>query len=187
MRVRTAYAYSPLGDMTKAGTDSTTLEYTGRENDGATGLYYYRARYYSPALGRFISEDPIGMHGGLNLYGYAQENPMRFADPLGHGPWDKLYGLPREFWQWFHRLDRGKVMEELKDPATRQVPKDDAMEYYEEWLQKNPDERGSVDLDLIDWLFPWWLTPSSIGVAPCERDGTCSMQVQPKLPKICPH
>ena len=93
MRVRTAYAYSPLGDMTKAGTDSTTLEYTGRENDGATGLYYYRARYYSPALGRFISEDPSQFQGGANFYAYAGGSPTNFTDARGLA-WD-LPSLPQ--------------------------------------------------------------------------------------------
>ena len=67
-----SYAYSPYGDTVKTGTDATPLEYTGRENDGTTGLYYYRARYYSPALGRFVSEDPIGLKGGLNRYAYVR-------------------------------------------------------------------------------------------------------------------
>jgi len=45
--------------------------FTGREYDSETGLYFYRARYYDPAIGRFISEDPIGFQGGdLNLYAY---------------------------------------------------------------------------------------------------------------------
>lgn len=77
------YGYSPYGETVKSGTDSTPLEYTGRENDGATGLYYYRARYYSPALGRFISEDPTGISAGTNFYAYANGNPVSLVDSLG--------------------------------------------------------------------------------------------------------
>ena len=45
---------------------------------------YYRARYYNPTTGRFLSEDPIGFAGsGMNLYAYASENPLRFNDPWG--------------------------------------------------------------------------------------------------------
>jgi RHS repeat-associated protein len=77
------YFYSPSGDSASTGTPSTALQYTGRENDGATGLYYYRARYYSPQLGRFISEDPIGLRGGTNYYGYAGGNPIGNRDPDG--------------------------------------------------------------------------------------------------------
>lgn len=77
------YAYSPYGEATTLGPDEgNALQYTGRENDG-TGLYYYRARYYDPMLKRWLSEDPIGMDGGLNLYAYVGGNPISRTDPLG--------------------------------------------------------------------------------------------------------
>jgi len=59
------------------------LQYTGRESDAETGIYYYRARYYDPATGRFISEDPTGFGGGLNFFQYARNNATLFNDPLG--------------------------------------------------------------------------------------------------------
>ncbi len=62
--ITTQFGYDPYGNTTSNGGASANLfQYTGRENDG-NGLYSYRARYYSPAFGRFISEDPIGF-GGL--------------------------------------------------------------------------------------------------------------------------
>ena len=57
--------------------------YTGREWDPETGLYYYRARYYDPKIGRFLSEDPIGFDGGVNFHAYVSNNPVNFVDPLG--------------------------------------------------------------------------------------------------------
>ena len=58
--VSTEYTYEPFGATTASGAASpNAFQFTGRENDG-TGLYYYRARYYSPTWQRFISEDPIG-------------------------------------------------------------------------------------------------------------------------------
>jgi RHS repeat-associated protein len=57
--------------------------YTSREYDEETGLYYYRARYYDAKTGRFISEDPIGFAGGINLYSYVGNNPVNFVDPIG--------------------------------------------------------------------------------------------------------
>ncbi len=58
--------------------------YTGRELDAESGLYFYRARYYDPAAGRFLSQDPIGIRGGdVNAYRYALGNPVNFRDPLG--------------------------------------------------------------------------------------------------------
>ena len=58
--------------LDSAGTAPLTVRYrwTGRELDQETGLYYFRARYYDPAVQRFIQEDPIGYAGGLNLYGF---------------------------------------------------------------------------------------------------------------------
>lgn len=78
-----SYSYDPYGATSQAGNSTTPFEYTGRENDGATALYYYRARYYSPALGRFISEDPAGLLGGLNPYAYVGDDPISHVDPLG--------------------------------------------------------------------------------------------------------
>ena len=58
--------------------------FTGRELDVETGLYYYRARYYDPASGRFISQDPIGFTAGdANLYTYVGNGPTNFVDPGG--------------------------------------------------------------------------------------------------------
>src|SRR5690606_14584836 len=49
----------------------------------ATGLLYRRNRYYDPQTGRFTQQDPIGLAGGLNLYGYGNGDPINFADPFG--------------------------------------------------------------------------------------------------------
>ena len=88
------YAYSPYGEATTLGPDGgNPLQYTGRENDG-TGLYYYRARYYDPVLKQWLSEDPIGLAGGINLRQYINSNPISFTDPLG------LFGGP--FSKWMH-------------------------------------------------------------------------------------
>jgi RHS repeat-associated protein len=58
--------------------------YTGREQDGETGLDYYRARYYDASNGRFISEDPLGFGAGdANLTRYVFNSPTNFTDPSG--------------------------------------------------------------------------------------------------------
>ena len=81
--VQTRYSYEPYGKTTVSGTaSSNSFEYTGRENDN-TGLYFYRARYYNPGLQRFVSEDPIGLAGGPNVYAYVEGNPISNTDPLG--------------------------------------------------------------------------------------------------------
>jgi len=84
--VATTFSYDPYGNTTQTGASTgNTQQYTARENDGS-GLYYYRARYYSPASSRFISEDPAGFAGGTNFYSYVEDNPMMWTDPLGLRP-----------------------------------------------------------------------------------------------------
>jgi RHS repeat-associated protein len=61
----------------------TRYGYTGREWEANSNLYYYRARWYDPQVGRFISEDPIGLDGGINLYVYVENNSLNLVDPSG--------------------------------------------------------------------------------------------------------
>ncbi|WP_025123973.1 RHS repeat-associated core domain-containing protein, partial [Serratia sp. H1w] len=64
------------------GRFSQPLRYAGQYVDEETGLHYNTYRYYAPEVGRFITPDPIGLAGGLNLYQYAP-NPLSWVDPLG--------------------------------------------------------------------------------------------------------
>src|SRR5690349_4362348 len=50
------------------------------------GMYYYKARIYSPTLGRFLQTDPSGLQGGMNIYGYVGNNPISTTDPDGMRP-----------------------------------------------------------------------------------------------------
>lgn len=59
------------------------LGFKGREWDSEAGVYYMRARYYDPRLGRFLSEDPIGLDGGTNTYAFADNDPVNAGDPSG--------------------------------------------------------------------------------------------------------
>jgi RHS repeat-associated protein len=59
------------------------FRYTGKERDEESGLYYHGARHYAPWLGRWTSADPAGLVDGVNLYGYARNNPILFADLTG--------------------------------------------------------------------------------------------------------
>ena len=109
--VMTYYHADGLGSIVKetseAGAVTSTLRYdawgnieagardgfafTGREWDPETGLYYYRARYYDPKAGRFISEDPIRFQGGPDFYSYTHDGPATFVDPSGLflSPWHR--------------------------------------------------------------------------------------------------
>jgi len=81
-----SYYYSPYGDTTISGTSTLPMQFTGRDNDGPTGLSYYRARYYSPQFGRFIAEDPLGIAAGSNFYAYVNGDPIDLDDPFGLRP-----------------------------------------------------------------------------------------------------
>lgn len=72
-------AWKPLGN----GSAVTSRLFTGREYDPETGLYHYRARAYSPVLGRFVQRDPIGTADQVNLYAYVANNPLKWTDPTG--------------------------------------------------------------------------------------------------------
>jgi RHS repeat-associated protein len=83
------YVYDSFGNVTvtdENGSPRTSSAYgtryffTGREYDFETGLYYYRARYYDPKIGRFLQEDPVSYP---NLYPYADDNPINLVDPTG--------------------------------------------------------------------------------------------------------
>ena len=76
----------------EAGAGEPGHAFTGREWDPETGLYYYRARYYDPKLGRFISEDPIGFAVDVNFYAYVKNNPVRWTDAYG------LQVFPPGYW-----------------------------------------------------------------------------------------
>lgn len=75
--------FDPWGRVIGSGGAMPTYGFTGREPDLSTGYTYYRARYYDSALGRFLSRDPIGLQGGLNVYAYVDNNPVNNTDPDG--------------------------------------------------------------------------------------------------------
>jgi len=83
--------------------------FTGRRWDGDTGLYYYRARMYSPDLGRFLQPDPLGYFDGMNLYAYCGNNPVNWIVPLGLCKSNKLF-IP----------DPEKVENDCFDPSNRE-------------------------------------------------------------------
>jgi RHS repeat-associated protein len=98
------YSYDVFGKMTlkkfsPRGLLGNRYMFTGREYDSETGLYYYRARYYHPSIGRFMQADPLGTvpdktekntfgpferySEGFNLYTYVENNPIMYIDPHG--------------------------------------------------------------------------------------------------------
>jgi RHS repeat-associated protein len=84
------------------------MGYPGQYYDPETGLHYNYFRYYNPQTGRYITPDPIGLEGGINLWPYVAGNPVNFIDPLGLDVhhivpvsiWENL-NLPKEVHSFF--------------------------------------------------------------------------------------
>ena len=80
----TKYGYQTYGE---SGATGGSFRYTGQRIDPETnGLYYYRARMYAPAWGRFMQADLIGYAGGANFYRYVSNDPLNLNDPYGFAP-----------------------------------------------------------------------------------------------------
>ncbi len=85
--VQAHYEYDPFGRTTVAtGTKAQDFShrFSTKPLDAETGLYYYGYRYYDPVTGRWPSRDPIGERGGINLYGFVGNDPIRNFDLLGN-------------------------------------------------------------------------------------------------------
>jgi RHS repeat-associated protein len=75
--------YDASGNPLAASAVGNRYLWQGREFSFKTGLYYFRARWYDPVTGRWLSNDPIGISGGLNQYVFCANNPVNFRDPFG--------------------------------------------------------------------------------------------------------
>ena len=90
--VAESYTYDAWGVTIIRNTSNQTIAasqygnrfmFQGREYSAVTGLYNFRARWYEPATGRWLSKDPIGLEGGLNLYVFCGDDPVNYRDPSG--------------------------------------------------------------------------------------------------------
>jgi RHS repeat-associated protein len=175
------YVYDSFGKvLSSSGTITNPYGFTGRELDSETGLMYYRARYYDPAVGRFLNEDPEKFLGGINLYTYVLNNPLNLTDPSGFcakKPCDELLvdilnltaEVSRRFIEYqnpkwnipligrFSRKGHLQQLTEKQNTLTKQV---------DDYNNQNcPSPLPEVVLDLATRPVPT-LTPSPINLPP---------------------
>ena len=96
------YTYDEYG-ITGPGNDDGRFQYTGQAWLPELGMYHYKARMYSPSLGRFLQTDPIGYGDGANLYAYVRNDPMNWTDPFG----EARYKVCVDNFVWVGGEDRG--------------------------------------------------------------------------------
>jgi RHS repeat-associated protein len=132
-RVVARARFSAFGELrASTGDMPSPFGFAARERDAAASLYYFRARYYDPALGRFLSRDaaPASLTDPrtLNPYLYAKNSPLRFTDPLGLATevtnwWLRSGGFGHASWDWllnFRSKDQ-LTAGAITDPATGRV------------------------------------------------------------------
>ena len=137
--IRTAYTYTPYGQESSTGNVTQPIRWSSEYNDTELGMVYYNYRHYNPLDGRWISRDYMEQS---NLYIFPQVG----IDYLGL---DNKYGLPDAFWNWYHDCRKKDYIKKLPgerkqkskncpkdvfDPKNTDLPREDAMELYEEWL-----------------------------------------------------
>ena len=135
--VRARYDYDPYGRMTKLQGDRDSAFTYGRHYwhaPSSLDLTMYRA--YDPNVGRWLSRDPIEEAGGVNLYEYVNNRPTSLIDSNGLAPRDKKYGIPDDFWRWYHRNGKRSGDQDLGPGGA-----DDEYEYWKKLGKPKPDHK----------------------------------------------
>jgi RHS repeat-associated protein len=124
-------------DDTQSSYGASDIIYCGYRYDAETGNYYVRNRYYSPTLGRWLTRDPIGYQGGINLYGFVNSSPVGNVDAAGLWYTDQWFGFNNPVFRgWVHR--------EMKDKGDEDIPDKEQMEALFELWEKlgRPNSEG---------------------------------------------
>jgi RHS repeat-associated protein len=131
------YEYSVFGQVASSDANNPNpFMFTGREFDKETGLYFYRARYYNPTVGRFLQTDPVGQ--GMNWYAYCGNNSANCVDPSG------MIG---------HFLDseNGLLRYEAEDGTITTFEGEDALQEWMNWYGSDLKSRGILASQLVGY------------------------------------
>ena len=142
--IANSYVYDSYGrQLTVAESVIQPFSYTGREYDGESGLYFYRARYFDQNTGRFLSEDPIGFDAGdQNLYRYVFNNPTNLNDPEGFRgqAFQKFFeGLARAGRAALEEFNKGTPAKEFVEKMVEEFTQDqlaDQQEMQNEFMRR---------------------------------------------------
>jgi RHS repeat-associated protein len=140
------FQYDPFGNLTVdeySNAAEFPYRFSTKPQDPITGLYYYGYRWYDPGTGRWPSRDPISERGGLNLFGFADNNGVNAWDCLGLHKQDKWYGFNnKQFHKWFHRC--------WKEEGDPDAEREEVERAYRRWIElgePGPEAERCYDKD----------------------------------------
>ena len=140
----------------RAGTSPTDYTFTGQRWDSGLGLLDYRARFYDPVLGRFVSADTLVPEPGnpqdLNRYAYVRNNPLRYTDPTGHWIFEEAPDDPLVY----HGSDIGTLARSWRPSSSNHVieptERQEVLEQYAAQLYTKRSEGKVTDLEFLAQL-----------------------------------
>ena len=162
------YLYDPFGNIVgKWGgyADVNRYRFSSKEYLPLAGLYYFGGRYYDPNLQRFINADPIRELGGVNLYGFNRNNPLRYVDPLGLSAWTDFGDWELNKLQKFREFFTGRPCDIKLDPNSLLALSNAAGVGNTALTDRNGNEVPAVDLALDVFTQPLIALSGGIGDA----------------------
>ena len=149
----TRYATRPIINSKSSLLNSNA----GRRFDTDTGLYYYRARYYNPYIGRFLQTDPIGYGDGMNMYAYCGNNSLSWVDPYGmEAGLDFTLDASSSGWRFTVTVISGSETAEIYGPETIwdaiHILRNLDSLFTDEWMKKQDGWKLSGENEELFWI-----------------------------------